>query len=387
MPQRSIVPGRKFSPITSAPAHNSAAIRCPRGSRRLRATERLLRESTDHQSEWSLWRSCPHSRIGSPAGGASTLTTSAPKSASSVPTYGPARSCPNSIARRPVSGPEASSSVAIRHRDERILGAQDVHPHDRLGPLGRAFGQRRDQLPVARLRERAMALVAPERAAEAARDAGRGAQRSRQARAARGLDHDRVELLVPGDLVVDGGGGAATARIRARHARLQPLELIRVDAQGRARGRGGLQQHPDLVEVDQVRACERAHERAATRLDVDEALALELHERLAHGRARASEALRKRRGAQALPRPELTREDRLSQLLRDAKGARRAAQDRRGGAQGVHTKSRGHPESNPRTAHFAFKSGREGLDGGALMPGKVPGNRHSLRTLSGWWCW
>ncbi|RDJ93783.1 hypothetical protein B4Q13_19525 [Lacticaseibacillus rhamnosus] len=40
---------------------------------RMSATERLLRESTDHQSERSLWRNCPHSRIGSPAGGASSL--------------------------------------------------------------------------------------------------------------------------------------------------------------------------------------------------------------------------------------------------------------------------------------------------------------------------
>ena len=70
-------------------------------------------------------------------------------------------------------------------------------------------GERRDELAVAGLRERAMAVVAPERAAEAARDARRGAQRSRQARAAGGLDHDRVELLVPGDLVVDRAGVAA----------------------------------------------------------------------------------------------------------------------------------------------------------------------------------
>src|SRR6185436_1236595 len=355
MPQRSIVPGRKFSTITSAPAHNSAAICCPRGSRKLRATERLLRESTDHQSEWSLWRSCPHSRIGSPAGGASTFTTSAPKSASSVPTYGPARSCPNSSARRPVSGPEASSSVAIRHRDERILGAQDVHPHDRLGSLGRAFGKCRDELAMARLRERAMPLVAPERAAEAARDARRGAQRRREARAARSLDHDRVELLVPGDLVVDGAGLAASPRIRAGHERMQPVELTPVDAQRRTRSGRRLEQHPHLVEVDQIGARERAHERAAARLDVDEPLALQLHERLAHGRARASEALGERRGAQALTRPELTRENRLPQLLGHPKGARRAGDDRRGSGQGVHTKSRSHRESNPRTAHFAFK--------------------------------
>src|SRR4051812_49708105 len=68
---------------------------------------------TDHQSEWSLWRWRPHSRSASPFGGASTLMTSAPKSASSVPTYGPAMSWPNSTARRPVSGPSESEGVSV----------------------------------------------------------------------------------------------------------------------------------------------------------------------------------------------------------------------------------------------------------------------------------
>src|SRR4051812_37871301 len=68
---------------------------------------------TDHQSEWSLWRWRPHSRSALPFGGASTLMTSAPKSASSVPTYGPAMSWPNSTARRPVSGPSESGGVSV----------------------------------------------------------------------------------------------------------------------------------------------------------------------------------------------------------------------------------------------------------------------------------
>ena len=185
----------------------------------------------------------------------------------------------------------------------------------------------------------------------------------------RGLDHDRVELLVPGDLVVDRAGVATTASIRAGHERLQAVELILVDPQRRARSRGGLQQHPDLVEVDQIRARERAHERAAARLDLDEPLALELHERLAHGRARASEALGERRGAQPLTGPELTRENRLPKLLGDAKRAGRAGQDRRGGAQGVHTKSRREPERKPGTAHFAFK------DGGVRWVARVAGSQ------------
>src|SRR3954454_34445 len=39
--------------------------------------------------------------------------TSAPKSASSVPTYGPAMSWPNSTTRRPVSGPSESEGVSV----------------------------------------------------------------------------------------------------------------------------------------------------------------------------------------------------------------------------------------------------------------------------------
>src|SRR6478736_1003013 len=73
----------------------------------------------------------------------------------------------SAIAHRPVSGPLARASVAIRLRDERVLGPQDVHPHDRLGALGRALAERRDELAMAGLRERAVRLVAPERRAEA----------------------------------------------------------------------------------------------------------------------------------------------------------------------------------------------------------------------------
>src|SRR4051794_14766472 len=207
----------------SADSHRRIAIAWPSDSRRLSVTERLLRARMDHHSEWSLWRSRPQSRIASPAPGASILTTSTPKSPSSVPTNGPASSWPNSIARRPVSGPEASASVAIRHRDERILGAQDVHAHDGLGALGRALGERGDELAMARLREGAMTRVAPERGTEAARDAGRGAQRGREPRTAGGLDQDRVEPLVPCDLVVDGVGAVTAAGVRDLHQGRQPL--------------------------------------------------------------------------------------------------------------------------------------------------------------------
>ena len=55
-----------------------------------------------------------------------------------------------------------------------------------------------------------LCVVAPERGAERARDAGHGAQRDLQAHALGGGDDHPVELLVERDLVVDG---LLTARI------------------------------------------------------------------------------------------------------------------------------------------------------------------------------
>src|SRR3954466_14735891 len=135
-PHFSIVPGRKFSTTTSAVAHSSSARRWQSSVRRLSATERLPRAMTDHHSECPLCLCWPHSRSASPFGGASTLMTSAPKSASKVPTYGPAMSGPNSTTRRPVSGPPARDlSSVTRHplprgergptrRDRRVGGGR-----------------------------------------------------------------------------------------------------------------------------------------------------------------------------------------------------------------------------------------------------------------------
>src|SRR3954468_9790754 len=132
-PHFSIVPGRKFSTTTSAVAHSSRA-RCWQSSvRRLRATERLPRAITDHHSEWPLCLCWPHSRSASPFGGASTLMTSAPKSASSVPTNGPAISWPNSTTRRPVRGPSGSEISSVT--DPRL-------PRRERGPTRRDRGVR-----------------------------------------------------------------------------------------------------------------------------------------------------------------------------------------------------------------------------------------------------
>src|SRR4051794_22584042 len=150
----------------------------PSDSRRLSVTERLLRARIDHHSEWSLWRRRPQSRIASPFGGASIFTTSAPKSPSSVPTYGPASSWPNSITRSSVSGPSASSrdgwaplpSLIVDHLREELDRPDDVHPHDRLGQARLAVLERVDDLAVAEERLLALRVVVPERGAERARD-------------------------------------------------------------------------------------------------------------------------------------------------------------------------------------------------------------------------
>ena len=82
-PQRSSVPGRKFSTRMSAVAIRRRAISCPSGSRRLSVIDFLLRAITGHQRERPSFRCWPQARIGSPTPGASTLITSAPKSARS----------------------------------------------------------------------------------------------------------------------------------------------------------------------------------------------------------------------------------------------------------------------------------------------------------------
>src|SRR3954454_1851399 len=200
-PHFSIVPGRKFSSTMSAPAASSPAIRWPSGARRFSATERLLRARIDHHREWSLWRRRPQSRIASPAPGASILTTSAPKSPSSVPVNGPASSWPNSIARRPVSGPSARGrdplpSVVMDHLREELDRPDDVHAHDGLGEPRLAALERVHDLAVADARPLARGVVVPEGGGEAAREpAARARPRLEPRRLGRG-DDDAVELLV-----------------------------------------------------------------------------------------------------------------------------------------------------------------------------------------------
>src|SRR3954454_534509 len=222
-PHPSIVPGRKFSSTMSACAASAWAILCPSGSRRFRVTLSLLRARIDHQRLWSLWRRRPQSRIASPAPGASTLITSAPKSPSRVPVYGPARSCPNSIAFSPVSGGSAMGPGHLLQEGHR---AADVHPHDGLGERGVAHAQRGHQAAVAEQRLGPLLGRVPERGAEGPRDARDGAHGHREAGAPGRLANDAVELLVERDLLVDvlGVEFGAVAEL------LQAVDVVRRDA-------------------------------------------------------------------------------------------------------------------------------------------------------------
>src|SRR3954469_247465 len=308
-PHFSIVPGRKFSSTTSADSHRRIAIAWPSAARRLSVTERLLRARIDHHSEWSLWRRRPQSRIASPEPGASILTTSAPKSPSSVPTYGPASSWPNSIARSPVSGPSPSAGVAceplpsliLDHLREELDRPHDVHAHDGLGEPRPAVLEGVDDLAVAEQRLLALGVVVPEGGAKRAWDAGDSAKRRLEPRRAGRRDDDPVELLVERHLVLDRLVVGRAARLGLIADRREPCQLVAADPARGAAGGVRLNEGADVVEVGEVGGVEGADDRAAARLDVDEALAGEEDERLADGRATRAQAFGERLGPQ--PRP------------------------------------------------------------------------------------
>src|SRR4051794_8919282 len=316
----------------SADSHRRIAIAWPAGSRRLSVTERLLRARIDHHSEWSLWRRRPQSRIASPAPGASIFTTSAPKSPSSVPTYGPASSWPNSIARSPVSGPSPSAgmtrparpslpSLIVDHLREELDCPDDVHPHDRLGKSRLAALEGVDDLAVAEERLLALGVVVPEGGAEPARDAGDRAQRRLEPRRAGGGHDEPVELLVGRDVVLDRLVVGRATRLGLVADLGQAGELLAADAGRGAAGGVRLDERADVVEVGEVGGVERADDRAAARLDVDEPLAREEDQRLADRGARRAQALGERLGPQARPGRKRAGEDRLAQLLLDPRGA------------------------------------------------------------------
>src|ERR1700682_2047910 len=98
-PSRSITPGRNPSISTSAPASMQRTAARPSALRRFSATERLLRRFT------SAGSALPERR--------STVTTSAPRSASNWPTSGPGPMPLNSMTRSDVNGPLISTPLAV----------------------------------------------------------------------------------------------------------------------------------------------------------------------------------------------------------------------------------------------------------------------------------
>ena len=129
-------PGRKFSTSTSAVRTRSSTIALAFACFRLSVTERLLRACMDHQGATpsTCW---PHCRTGSPPGG-STLTTSAPRSASSRVQKGAATKWPSSTTRRPARGPWLGVSVMVLLRDRASCrGASRIY--DSPGEAGTVF--------------------------------------------------------------------------------------------------------------------------------------------------------------------------------------------------------------------------------------------------------
>src|SRR5918912_3494694 len=144
-PHRSSVPGLKFSTTTSAPEMRRRARSCPSSSRKFRVTDFLLRAMMGHQRVRPSLRCLPHSRMGSPLPGGSTLMTSAPKSARSWPQKGPASKLPISTTRTPSRGraPLLPSAIHILLEGSynEVAALIDVLAHDDFGPVSVGFLQ------------------------------------------------------------------------------------------------------------------------------------------------------------------------------------------------------------------------------------------------------
>src|SRR5688572_3300656 len=115
-PQRSIVPGRKFSATMSAEALSRLMSAWPSGSRRLHVIDFLLRDSTSHQYDSPARAGVPRRRRSSPRPGCSTLMTSAPNSPSSVQQKGAATKVARSSTVRPASAEGVMESHAVPRR-------------------------------------------------------------------------------------------------------------------------------------------------------------------------------------------------------------------------------------------------------------------------------
>ena len=136
-PQRSRVPGRKFSVRTSASATSCLRISCPSGVFRSRVTHFLLRLVIFHHKGTSFL-AAPSARRLSPRRGCSTLITSAPKSPMFCEIVGAAKSTAMSTilspsnGRLPITGPPPLSIITyFSYREEagraRLLPLKHRH--------------------------------------------------------------------------------------------------------------------------------------------------------------------------------------------------------------------------------------------------------------------
>jgi hypothetical protein len=151
-PHRSIVPGRKFSISTSLTRTRSTSSSCPGGWRRSSVTKRLPRLCTAHHRELPLISPAPQLRNGSSLPGASTLMTSAPKSASRRPANGhrheakPRRQHPHAGACHVRGRGDDIDPWPQAGEGEGQLSHVDVHAAGVFGPgRGQRRGMPRDQ--------------------------------------------------------------------------------------------------------------------------------------------------------------------------------------------------------------------------------------------------
>src|SRR5262245_32476282 len=118
MPIRSTTPGRKFWTNTSARATSWRRISRPASLARFSAIERLPRFATWNRPDMPP-REEPTARSTSPAPGGSTLTTSAPWSASSVVASGPEMTAEQSTMRTPARGRSITPPASSRGQHTR----------------------------------------------------------------------------------------------------------------------------------------------------------------------------------------------------------------------------------------------------------------------------
>src|SRR5215216_92026 len=197
------VPGLKFSTTTSASEMRRRARSCPSSSRRLRVTDFLLRAMIGHHRVCPSLRWRPHTRMGSPLPGGSTLITSAPKSARSWPQKGPASKLPISTTRTPSRGrgPLAPSAihVLLQGSYHEVTPFVDVLAHDDFRPVRVALLQGLQDLAVVMVGDDPLVGRVPEEGLEHERYLHRAVYEPLQTPVTARLNDDAVELMVEPD--------------------------------------------------------------------------------------------------------------------------------------------------------------------------------------------